>query len=172
MFQDCTGRWLSIAKLTSMSWTHGGKINVGPKGPKAEKVQKAKMAVALNSDLFDEFFSVDDLDELIEKVIKPNVFYWHLKTVSLESLIPDHGERRDIIPPRDWTPSEEIVMAVCARLDAPGFSQRRKIVLGDADDAEGWTDGRSFIAIARQFLKGRNPASPSTWTAVALLALP
>jgi hypothetical protein len=169
VFQDCTGRWLTIAGLSSMAYPYGGKITAGSKGPKSEKVQKAKLAVALNSDLFDQFFSVDDLDELINKVIKPHAKWWEFKTVPLDSLVPDYGERRDIIPPREWTPAEEIVMTVCADLGAPNFSDRRKIVLGDADDAEGWTDGSSYIAIARGFLKGKDVASPATWTAIALL---
>lgn len=169
VFQDCTGRWLSINKMTSLMHSCNNKITSGPKGPKAEKVQKAKLAVALNADLFDEFFAVDDLDELIQKVIKPHAGYWGAETIALEDLVPNYSERRDIIPPRDWTPDEEIVMAVCAQLPPPDFSQRRKIVLGDADDAEGWTDGTSYIAIARNFLKGMNVASPATWTAIGLL---
>lgn len=169
VFQDCTGRWLTIANLSGMMHAYGRKITAGPKGSKAEKVQKAKLAVALNADLFDEFFGVDDLDELIKKVIKPHAGCWNYKSVPLDTLAPNYSERRDIIPPRDWTPAEEIVMTVCAQLGAPDFSDRRKIILGDADDAEGWTDGSSFIAIARNFLKGKDIASPTTWTAIALL---
>jgi hypothetical protein len=41
--------------------------------------------------------------------------------------------------------------------------------LGDADDAWGWTDGTSFIAVARSFLKGKDIASPATWTEIGLL---
>jgi hypothetical protein len=169
VFQDCTGRWLTIANLCSMTYACNGKITSGQKGPKAEKVQKARLAVALNSDLFDEFFAVDDLDELVEKVIEPHASWWAAETVPLDELVPDYDERRDVIPPREWTPDEEIVMTVCARMSAPNFSQRRKIILGDADDAEGWTDGKSYIAVARNFLKGKDVASPATWTAIALL---
>ena len=169
VFQDCTGRWLSINGLLSAVHNCSGQLTAGPKTAKAENVQKAKLAVALNEDLFDEFFAVDDLDELVDKVIKPNVDWWSYKTIALDDLVPNYSERRDVIQPRDWTPNEEIVMAVCAQLHAPDFSQHRKIIMGDADDAEGWTDGKSYIAIARNFLKGKDVASPATWTAIALL---
>lgn len=169
VFQDCTGRWLSISRLAEMAYQYHSTITAAPKGPKSEKVMRAKLAVVLNEDLLDEFFRVDDLNQLIEKVIKPLCKYWNYKAVPFETLVPKNGERYDIVPPNEYTPQEEIFMGVCHKLPAPEWAKRRQIVLGDADHADGWTNGQSMIAINRQFLKGKDVASPYTWTHIALL---
>jgi hypothetical protein len=171
VFQDVSGRWLTLDKLLSALIGCNHTLSVGPKSPRAEKVQRAKLAVVLNEALLDEFFRVDTLDALVAKVIKPNVRFWpaDIKTAPLSAFAPDEGERYEIIPPQAYTPAEAIILEVCNTLSAPDFARERRIVLGDADNADGWTDGASYIAIGRSFLKGRDIASPATWTAIALL---
>jgi hypothetical protein len=171
VFQDASGRWLTIDKLRSAIATCNGTLSVGAKSPRAEKVQRAHLAVVLNEALLDEFFRVDTVEELVAKVIKPNVRWWpqEFKTAPLATFAPDNTERYEIIAPQAYTPAEAIILEVCNKLTAPAFSSRRKVVLGEADHADGWTDGATYIAVGRGFLKGRDVGSPATWTAIALL---
>jgi hypothetical protein len=171
VFQDASGRWLTIDKLRSAISACNGTISVGAKGPRAEKVQRSHLAVVLNEAHLDEFFGVDTVDELLAKVIKPNVRWWPkgIKTAPLETFAPDNSERYEIIAPQAQTPAEAVILEVCNKLSTPSFSARRKVVLGEADHADGWTDGATFIALGRAFLKGRDLGSPATWSAIALL---
>jgi hypothetical protein len=170
VFQDASGRWHTLERLYSAVSNCNGVLSVGPKGPRAESVQRAHLAIVLNEALLDEFFRVDTLDELVAKVIKPNVQWgWPFKTAPLASFAPEETERHEIIPPQGYTPAEAIIIEVCNTLSAPDFSRRRKVVLGESDYAEGWTDGATYIALGRSFLKGKDIASPATWSAIALL---
>jgi hypothetical protein len=171
VFQDASGRWLTIAMLRTALMNCNRTLSVGPKAPRAEKVQRAKLAVVLNEALLDEFFRVDSLEALVAKVIQPNARYWlpDVQIKPLTSFVTDDSERFEIIAPQDYTPAEAVILEVCNGLSAPAFARRRRIVLGEATHADGWTDGSSYIAIARSFLKGREIASPGTWSAIALL---
>jgi hypothetical protein len=171
VFQDASGRWLTIDKLRTALHTCNATLSSGAKGPRAEKVQRAHLAVVLNEAHLDEYFGVDSLDDLVAKVIKPNVSWWpqQFKTAPLATFAPDDRERYEIVPPQAYTPAEAVIIEVCNSLSRPDFSARRKVVLGEADHADGWTDGATYIALGRQFLKGRDLGSPATWSAIALL---
>jgi hypothetical protein len=171
VFQDAAGRWLTIDKLARAISTGNHTLTAGPKSPRGEKVQRAHMALVLNEAHLDEFFRVDTVEELVAKVIRPNAGWLPtFRIVPFSTLISDdESERCEIIPPQSYTPAEAVVIEVLNGLRAPDFSRQRKIVLGESDSFNGWTDGRSYIAIDRKFLKGRDIGSPATWTAIALL---
>lgn len=169
VFQDATGRWLTAERVIDAAHQCNGTISVGPKGPRAERVQRSRLALVLNEALLDEYFRVDTVEELIAKVLKPNVMHWPAFKVAPLSSFADEGETYEFIPPQKYTPAEAVIMEVCNKLSAPDFARRRRIVLGSARYWNGWTDGRDYIAIDRDFLKGKDLGSPKTWGAIALL---
>lgn len=59
------------------------------------------------------------------------------------------------VAPHLWTPREREWLAVLEKMGyylAPSYKERRKLRIGTSDTAEAWTDGRSHVTFAREFL--------------------
>lgn len=71
------------------------------------------------------------------------------------------SRRRTTTPPPDLTPAEKLWLDLCDRayyllLDRKWETlrkTRRRLVVGASDTADGWTDGDTYIALDRRFLR-------------------
>lgn len=65
-------------------------------------------------------------------------------------------EDYQIVNSDKWTSVEKRIVKILQR----SYNWGRNILIGISDTAAGWTDGRTYIAINRDFLSQNNPAEP------------
>jgi len=109
---------------------------------------------------------------------------------TLDSLTTGISSTGTILPKKQWKPSEKAWNAVARRMQGYlsqgrwDMNQRRytydykarRIDIGTSDVANGWTDGATYIAIGREFLKGlamfkRGVPNINAFTKMALLLI-
>lgn len=107
---------------------------------------------------------------------------------TLDSLTSGISSTGTILPKKQWKPTEKVWSAVARRMQHYLSQSRwdeiqrqyvydykaRRIDIGTSDVANGWTDGSTYIAIGREFLKGltmfkRGVPNINAFTKVALL---
>lgn len=96
-----------------------------------------------------------------------------IDVVSLDKLAKGKSDRtHTTIDPRQYTSKEKRLINFINSDLAPRvccMREPRRVVLGKSDTAEGWTDGRSYIAINRDFLNRRGSGAVSDWASIVLL---
>jgi hypothetical protein len=92
----------------------------------------------------------EDYDILDESELRPNERLWlRLVSKAKDRMCPARAGERD-----DWF----------------AMAARRKVLVGTSGHADGWTDGRSYVALSRQFL-GRQEFDVAGFAAVGRLLL-
>ena len=104
-------------------------------------------------------FGVADLDELIGLLRQggtPKWLFAQLEFPDYHKLAKEANSQFRIVPTDKWTPQEKVWMALCRhfRIYKDGsYSALREIKVGDAEGVNGWTDGKTYIAVNRPFLQ-------------------
>jgi Histidine kinase-, DNA gyrase B-, and HSP90-like ATPase len=103
-------------------------------------------------------FRVDSIAELVAVLKARGLWTGALATVApvpLGELAAGLSEKSVIVPEREWTPLERLVVEFLGR-DAiistlcPGRKARRVLKLGHSDVYAAWTDGSTYVAIDRR----------------------
>jgi hypothetical protein len=82
-----------------------------------------------------------------------------VKIVPFAKLTAGLDEVYEIVDPKKYTPREQVWMSLMQQGDlfgSGGWSEGRRFVLGESKAANGWTDGASYVAVAREFLAPLN----------------
>jgi hypothetical protein len=77
-----------------------------------------------------------------------------------------------VLDPKQCTPTERVWLRLCedARLLTDRGLYRWRFAVGESDTADGWTDGKSFVAVSRAFLR-KQKFDAGGVTALGLLLL-
>lgn len=165
------GRHFSISDFVSC-YRYGGKVSVCPAGDRrGDKLFQHRAAFILAQDTLDRFHvkSIEKLLELLQKVqMEPyqrDVFK-ELKILDFEDLAKGMDGKYDVLEEKELTADEQLWLAIigkCRRWvklayrdedeEHQRWYDRRKIILGTSKQADGWTDGETYIVVGRQFLK-------------------
>lgn len=167
LLEDVTGRKWKLDKIASMPFTvhtSGSKIA-------ADRIQQAKQAFVLSKGAM-ESFGVDrpeDLIPLLERILNScKAYSWrhvHLRYVPIEDMLESHNEHYTLLKEKELTKVEKVTLSALRRgfpdlqrgvnytLHSTFNGPERKLYAGSSDHAHGWTDGKSFVAIDRKFLR-------------------
>lgn len=166
LIEDVTGRKWKLEKL----WQ--GPITVHTNGAKlaADRIQQSKQAFVLAKSVM-ESFSADtpeDLVALLEQIVRTRRWGAHLtlRYVPIEDLLESHNDEYLLLKPKELTKVERVTLSAlnsgfrdlqhCVNLTLHGrghCGRYRTLYVGASDHAHGWTDGHSFVAINRDFLR-------------------
>lgn len=168
LLEDVTGRKWPIERIIDK------KLTVHTSGPKlaADRVHQSKQAFVLAKKML-ESFSVDtpealaaSLERLINSGSRP---VWmapaKVKYVPIETLIASNNEHYVLLSDKELTKVEKVALgalnkglghlhsAVNYARGSDRRTPRRTLYIGVSESAQAWTDGSSFVAINREFLR-------------------
>lgn len=191
LLTDACGRHWGIGLVNPHAFNK--KLTIAPLGDqKADKVMQTKMAFVI-SDQSLEQFGVSSLKELY-KTLRTSLHkfdeYGQFELVKFSDLTNALKDRHDIIPDREWSVQETVVIRVIKKVmytllgyqysrreaqDSDEFDDEirrstRALYLGSSDCAEGWTDGDQFIAIDRKFI-AKTGLDIQAWASYGMLMI-
>lgn len=163
LFTASNGRHYSAKELSSMVRRFNLTMTSAPAGdPLGDRIHQQKVALVLSRDTLDRFGarSLGDLIRILDQVVGYGVG-WTGRP--LEELTAGLSETYDLVPAAKYTETERVWVELAEaglwdlRPDRHAGGQtakwRRKILVGVSDVANGWTDGETYIALNRAFLK-------------------
>lgn len=181
---DVTGEHLSVSQLESFLVKRGiVTATVAPMyDRRGDKLQQEGRALVIATETL-ERFGAETLEALLA-LLRPHGSADILASVSVrpfEDVAADISADHRVLGVEALTPTERLVLDTLTgwqpslfprhgRWDAPDDTPaNRRLLAGESETAEGWTDGQTYIAIHRRFLTG--DFSAQFWTEVALLLL-
>jgi len=144
----------------------GNRIVVAPDHDRVgDIIMQTERAFVIAQSTLDRF-GVADLDELVGLLREGGAPGWVLDGLEFpdyKKLAKEANSQFRIVPQDKWTPQEQVwlMLAKYFRFDDGYDGAEREIKLGDAEGVNGWTDGKSYIAINRPFLLGLSYTSPA-----------
>ncbi len=169
LFTSVTGRNFSAVELCRYAYKYGRKMTACPKGTRrGARLFETKVAFVLASETLQ---SMDvDLHKFETLVACLGASRHQLKAadpvytvVAFRDLSAGLPDRYEIVADADLSLAETLWLDLARRAVADlqhgseFVGQRhavRKVVIGESDNAEGWTDGFTFIALDRKFVEG------------------
>lgn len=174
IFTDVTGKHWNMTQLVRFNAQDRIFSDAEMYDSRADKLMQWRLAFVFARETL-ERFDVETTEELVAVIRR---FHRHLplRTVSYDELVEGIDEHYRLVPQDDWTPQERLVIALLADaqdrllyahpqdMETP---RRRTIMLGDSD-ADGWTDGSSFICVTRDFIR-KTGSDLRAWAAYGYL---
>lgn len=175
VFKDAIGRWWSVEKMIKSQWRFDKKISMGdPKEDRrGDRMMQMGLCLVLDSSWAVHHFGVKTLQQLIDDHILPAVedkSKWKFEQKAFEDVVGTLGNSFELVDAKKWSPIEQAVVNsvvsaqrhfVEAMKAVTGGSQNpRKIAIGKSGAAEGWTDGSTYIAIERDWLRKNGTDMP------------
>lgn len=169
LFTTASGKHMSAEQILREQHTFNGKLSHCPLGNRlGDKLLQQKVALVLADECMQRFSK--PLDGVIQLVYGLDTrLYGRRRTVAESYRIVDFkdlaaglSDEYDILDEKDLTAAEKLWLDLCERayhLLLPGGrwdevqKARRRLVIGEADAADGWTDGTSYIALDRRYLR-------------------
>lgn len=143
---------LTLRELTGMDFT----IPIGVNQSSADFVDQIGKYLVIKSPQLDIFSNQDTptkLPQLFDQIHNDNPEFaerllsrWH----SISSILESADQTKVILPDEKVSKKERQILEALNKI---GLRYPRKVVLGVSQSAIGWTDGHSFIAIERNWLK-------------------
>lgn len=167
LFTDCNGRHYSWRQLCNLrnrfpAYTEAQRYN-----RVADKLHQQQLAFVFAVETL-ERFECETAEEMIDKIqpqFSPN-WKFRLPYKQFEDVSDSFKHGYETVTPKSWTVKERIVVNLCEKLGSicvnhlrsrTGVStEPRKYVVGISDAADGWTDGETYIALSRSWLKNRD----------------
>lgn len=154
-----TGRQYELTAINNKwKWK---QVTVAPKGNRiGDKLMKTGTAFVVATETLDRFH-VKSLDELRFVICKhgghPNS--WDFKVTDFNKISKGLSDKYEILESAEWTANEKLWIQLlskayrwCNTPEGHGWD-RRQLVIGISDVANAWTDGQSYIAFNRTFLR-------------------
>lgn len=183
LFTAVNGRHFSAKQLYDDNHKYGRKLTVCKKGDlRGDRVFQGKLAFVLAQETLDRFdMSAEEVVRLLGTLQRHDrgrdfgSDYRAYDVVDFDSIAAGISVKHNLVPEAEVTPLERIWrdlaqrgawllrrrmdMAFEAEMEEddsydyePG-NDTRKVVVGDSEGCDGWTDGETFVAIDRSFLK-------------------
>lgn len=168
IFTAVTGRHFSAEQIREQSWKYNHKITFAPEGNRiGDRVIKQCMAFVLSTEVLQAFDKEpEEIVSLLRELTGRSE--WKLELVPFKDLSEAINDKYDIINPEDLTVDEKVWLTVAyhgyeamTRANREDGETRwstrsslRKLVVGESECADGWTDAARYIAFNRPFLKG------------------
>ncbi len=185
LFADVTGKYWSYKEISNVSYRPGLPCwTVAPHGNRrGDKLQQARMAFVFSQRVADQLeCQPDQVMAEIASIYADNTGFrhtereWPYREFSSLELA---NENYDLVAVKDLTKAEQLLLNVLERQPAmiyegdkyEAYDQSRKIVIGDSEVADGWTDGSTYIAIARQFITRNGYTTLEAWIGIGHLLL-
>lgn len=174
VIKDSSNRFWSLHKLTKSTTAYRLKkvISAAPPGDnRADKMMQHNLAIVLDRDYLKAHFRTEKVEEFIRKFVKPVLdrynadaeewkrAEWKYVYKPYAKLVEDLDDEHTILPEKEWTEVEKsIAIAISSGLSHLNECfdvrpERRTILIGQSTTANAWTDGESYIAFGRDFLK-------------------
>lgn len=183
LFVDTNSRKWSVREIYSRGWK---QISFAEKGSYlADQAIASGLCLMLDKEEMNYRLNTDrrggnNVFSNMEKIIVSyrdfenynyTILYPHFETV-YEQLKADD---KMLTPVNKYSLREKLIIATLGRFnshksfrgDSRSRSKERKIFIGESDAAEAWTDGSSYIAIEKRFLKA-NSTSVNGWVQILL----
>lgn len=156
-----TGRHYPLSVLFPSSKTIG--LAVGPKGDiKACRVHEDKRAFVLAQSVLDAF-GVDDCKELLQLLQDRNSYtgehygdrfnFTKLPILDLATLTAGIRDETEVVDKAKLVPREQIWIKLIELTGDQSFGEQRRYVVGKSQTLQAWTDGQTYVALNRDFLK-------------------
>lgn len=162
LFTLVTGQHVSAQQLMRRLQQCSNRVTVCAAGdPVGDRVHQSRTAVTVATDTLTRFDL--ELAELLDAVKKlTGNLYWKPDLLPFEQAAAGLTDRVEIVPEPKTSAVERLWLGLARRnlwtLRDPELTREyprpsdRHVVVGDSDAFDGWTDGRSYIAIDRKFL--------------------
>ncbi len=191
-FQLTNGKFVSLDHIdVKIKYKHHGRgTPMNPKGSDlivsfdragskvADRIMQMNRAMVFDDSVIDNLGCENEKQALAK--IQKGLDHAKLVYVPMEKLGADiSGDRFDLVDLKKCTPKEKLILnaaeTVLRTLDVwmNGWSNRqaRTLWVGISDTADGWTDGKSYIAIDRKFLNRLRTDQERGWVALTQLLL-
>jgi len=134
-------------------WRYNHTLTVAPRGSVVgEKIMRNKIALVLSEETLDRF-DVADAEELLNVLELGGMPAYHdIEVVDFAELKAQFSESYELVETRKQTVKEQVWIALANKFQMP-YGERRRYVIGISEKADAWTDGRTFVAFDREFLK-------------------
>jgi len=168
LFTDVTGKYWSADQLARADMAR--RMTVAVKGERrGDALMQSKVLFVMAEETLDRFHC-RDIESLIT-IIKRIEPWWNPTVVKFEDAAKGMGVQHFILDQKKWTAREKVFISILKSCDSPILlklssinnssyrsydvisKMRREIVIGTSDSALAWTDGSTYIAFARGFLK-------------------
>ena len=167
IFTDVSGRHLSASQLARSR--NGGNLTVAPKGDRlGDKLHQSGAYFVMAEETI-ERFGCDGLKGLV-RIVQSNcgIRYYKPEIVPFREATKGMDSKHVILDPKQWNAREKAWVALIQgnqRSLAWGFvhgtdadwneamGARRKVLVGESESADGWTDGSTYVAYSRRFLQ-------------------
>lgn len=178
VFRDASRRWWSIERMVDQAPKFSKKISATNEegGQKGDMIMQSQIALVLDEGWFACRFEAKTIDELVKKRIKPVIdaknkdnldldnrpwekIKWPYEILEFKKLADGIDSTYQLIEKKSWTAIETAILETIRSTDRHLVghlnyrTSSRRILLGTSGSANGWTDGETYIAINREFLK-------------------
>ena len=127
-------------------------LTVAPRGSGiGEKIMRNKMAFVLSTETL-ERFDVSDAEELLKVLRMGGMYSYNTEIVDFAELRRQFSESFEIVDNNKQTFKEQVWIALANKFGVP-YRECRQYMVGISEKANAWTDGSTFIAFDREFLK-------------------
>jgi len=188
LFTDVDGRHWSLARIVPRIKAAGWRVTSSQEGDRVGcVVHQQKLSFVFSSDTLARFGARDDAR--MAQVLSSAIGGWTDEVMS-SSPLQDAArlvkDDRKLVPEQEWTLKQAAWMRIADRLSELTYRRmlvecgvrgarnpagRRSVRLGSSLMADGWTDGKSYIAVSKEFLSELRGNPFSDATAVADLIL-
>lgn len=173
--------------ITLSAFIASAKVSLAcsKKGQLAERLHRSKVAVVVSSVTLDRF-NVCTLEELVQKLM-PLSYSGGPAVVDFDTLSLGYAGSNRIVPSSDVKPDVALVVRALtyvkdhlesalkdwrADSDERGVGRfNRDIVVGVSDQAQAWTDARSYIAVEQRYLAKVGKSGFAGWSRLFALML-
>lgn len=158
IFTDVAGRHWSYNQLRKQARLYGGKFSACTDGSRVgDKIHQSKLAFIMGLSTAKRF-DLESGEELAEALLE-----WDAsdpvfdRYIAFEELSKDFKSKYTVIPEKEWTLHEKACVQLsrakhhwfCNKLE----TEPRRIMIGISGQADGWTDGSTYIAINRHWIE-------------------
>lgn len=187
LFTAVTGRHFSYQQLATRV-QRNPKLSVCDKDDQiGDRLFRQHTAFVFAKETLTRFrvASVDALLKLLRKHDEERTWQLeHATAVPFEQLSAGLQEHHDILPEKEWTSQERLwqkllssakyAFRLCDEDKAPQWRRKnlpcqRQIVIGDSECSSAWTDGMTYVAMARQLLRSQSLTVAGFTTVGAIL---
>jgi hypothetical protein len=167
IFTPVTGRHQALSRIYSTAYNHRATVaDIGDR--RGEVVHRERLAYVFATECMQRFGHKRPKDFIV--FLNSLTSYQKWEYTTLDELVGEVEASFEILGHDTLTDNERVWLSVMnCGCGAVRYGSRRDVKLGKADFNQAWTDGKTYIAVNRQFLVGKTPGDLNAITAIGLL---